>query len=178
MLSLARLLLAVPIAMVLAEEEPGSRFLAAGLILLAILTDFFDGLIARKLNQVTEFGKIIDPLADKIAVGVVAWVLAAKGKLPVWFLVSVLGRDGLILLGGIYLRRARGVVLQSNETGKWAVTCLAALILFTILELPEALWINRFLLAASTGLLVLSFGLYLRRFLEVSRREGVVHGHS
>ncbi len=178
LLSLARLLLTVPIAVLLAAGDHSSRTLAAVLIVVAILTDFFDGLVARKLGQVTEFGKIVDPLADKIAVGVVAWILAAKGSLPVWFLITILARDGLILLGGTYLKRTRGIVLQSNDAGKWAVTCLAVLLLFTILDIPGALWINQSLLAASTAMLVVSFGMYLRRFLDVSGKEGAVGGIS
>jgi len=172
-LSLARVVLVLPIAKLLAIDDPPSRYAAVGLIVVAVATDFLDGLIARKLHQVTEFGKIIDPVADKIAVAVVAAILTGQGKLPLWFLATVVLRDAAILLGGIYLRRRRRIVLQSNNAGKWAVTVIAALILFSILDLRGAGWICNVLLAGSTGLLVLSFGLYLRRFLAAIRTQGV-----
>lgn len=173
LLSIARVLLVIPIAKLLAIGDSPSRHLAVGLIAIAVSTDFFDGLIARKLHQVTDVGKIVDPLADKIAVGVVAYILAEQGRLPLWFLLTVLFRDAAIFLGGVYLRRAGGIILQSNATGKWAVTAVAALILFTILDIPGAGWLRNTLLVASTGLLVCSFGLYLRRFWIINRaREG------
>jgi CDP-diacylglycerol--glycerol-3-phosphate 3-phosphatidyltransferase len=168
-LTLLRVLLVVPIACLLVLGDPSSRMLAVGLIAVATLSDFLDGMIARKLRQVTEFGKILDPLADKVAVGVVACILAWQGKLPFWFLILVLLRDGAILSGGIYLRRTRGIVLQSNKTGKWAVTFIAALILLCVLDPAGAAWPHDLLLASSTLLLVISSALYLGRFLAVRR---------
>jgi CDP-diacylglycerol--glycerol-3-phosphate 3-phosphatidyltransferase len=171
-LTCVRVLLVIPIAFLLAPGDPSSRMAAVALIVAATLSDFFDGLIARKLHQVTEFGKILDPIADKIAVGVVAWILTQQGKLPVWFLFIVLLRDAAIFIGGVHLRRTKGIVLQSNYAGKWAVTVIAALILFSIVDLPGTAWLHDLLLAASTVLLALSSGLYLKRFLEVRRNPG------
>src|SRR6267143_4158173 len=171
-LSFVRVLLVIPIAMLLGGDDPSSRFAAAGLIVLAALTDYFDGLLARKLHQVTEVGKTIDPLADKIAVGVVAFVLTVQGKLPLWFLVLVLLRDGAIFLGAAYVRRVKGLVLQSNEAGKWAVSLIAALILVSVVDTGDLRWFKDLLLFAATGMLVLSFVLYLKRFLTVIRDPG------
>src|SRR2546427_6174349 len=138
-LSFVRVLLAIPIAMLLRDGDPSSRFAAAGLILLAAATDFLDGLIARKFHQVTDLGKTIDPVADKIVVGVVAIVLTQQGKLPLWFLSLVLLRDGAIFLGAVYVRRVKGLVLQSNEAGKWAVSLIAALILVSVVDTGDLL---------------------------------------
>jgi CDP-diacylglycerol--glycerol-3-phosphate 3-phosphatidyltransferase len=167
LLTILRVLLVIPIAYLLLLGDPFSRMLAVLLIAAATATDFLDGLIARKLHQVTEFGKILDPVADKIAVGVVAWILTQQGQLPVWFLVTVLLRDGVIFFAGVYLRRARGIVLQSNQAGKWAVTAIAALILLSVLDPPGAEWLHLLLLTTSTVLLAISSLLYLRRFLAV-----------
>jgi CDP-diacylglycerol--glycerol-3-phosphate 3-phosphatidyltransferase len=158
--------------MLLASDDPSSRFAAAGLIALAVATDFLDGLLARKFQQVTDLGKTIDPLADKIGVGVIAIVLAQHGKLPLWFLILVLLRDVAIFLGAAYVRRSRGVVLQSNEAGKWAVSLIAALILLCVLDTGDLRWIRELLLFATAGMLVLSFVLYLKRFLTVIRDPG------
>src|SRR5882762_5953351 len=120
-LSFIRVLLVIPIAILLTGDDPFSRFAAAGLIVLAASTDFLDGLLARKLHQETDLGKTIDPLADKLGVGLLAFVLTQQGKLPIWFLVLVLLRDGAIFLGAAYVRRLKVLVLQSNEAGKWGV---------------------------------------------------------
>src|SRR5258706_9842849 len=172
LLTLLRVLLVIPIAFLLVPGDHNSRVLALVLIAAATASDFLDGLIARKLHQVTEFGKILDPVADKIAVGVVAWILTQKGKLPVWFLVTVLVRDATIFLAGVYLSRTRGIVLQSNQAGKWAVTAIAALILLSVLDLPGSDWLHTLLLASSTLLLAISSGLYLQRFLAVRQGGG------
>jgi len=155
--------------MLLGGGDPSSRFEAAGLIVLAAATDFLDGLLARKFHQETNLGKAIDPLADKVAVGVVAFVLTQQGKLPLWFLVLVLLRDGAIFLGAAYVRRARDIILQSNEAGKWAVVLIAALILVSVVSTGDPRWFRDLLLLAATGMLVLSFVLYLKRFLTVIR---------
>ncbi len=82
-LSFLRILLVIPIAVLLLQPE--HRMLVVGLLLFAALTDLFDGYLARMLNEVSDFGKIIDPLADKIAVGVVCLILMVQGKVPLWF---------------------------------------------------------------------------------------------
>jgi CDP-diacylglycerol--glycerol-3-phosphate 3-phosphatidyltransferase len=172
MLSLSRVLLVIPIAKLLMAGDPASRMFAVVLAVAATLTDFFDGLIARKLNQVTNFGKIVDPIADKIAVGVVVCILTLQGRIPLWFLLIVLVRDAAILLGGLLVRKAKGVVLQSNAAGKWAVTFVAALIVFRMLGLPGLEWVSGLLLGGATALLALSSVLYVRRFYQLGRAEG------
>ena len=167
-LSFVRLLLAIPISLLLIRNEPASNVYAALLMVTAAVTDLFDGMLARMLNEVTEFGKIIDPLADKISVGIITIILAVQNKLPVWFLASVLVRDAIIFLGGVYIRRAKGIILQSNWTGKWAVTTVALFVLVVVLDLESVLWLKEVLLMASTIMLVISFVLYLKRFLQIA----------
>src|SRR5690242_4433284 len=117
-LSAVRMLLAVPIALLLLRNDPSQRALIALLIAGAGITDLADGYAARRLGQVTELGKVIDPLADKIAAGIVAAALALLGRIPLWFLGLVLGRDLFILLGGVYVRARTQTTLQSNTAGK------------------------------------------------------------
>lgn len=95
------------------------------IIIIGVATDFLDGFLARKLHQVTELGKIIDPLADKIAVGVYAILLAWTGDVPLWFVLFVLFRDVLIFAGGLYILRLKRVVPQSNWPGKISVNLIA-----------------------------------------------------
>ena len=97
--------------------------------LIGSLSDILDGHLARKLNQVTEFGKIIDPLADKIFVGVAAFIMAILNIIPLWFFIVIITRDVLILIGGIYAQRKLKYVLPSNYMGKIAVIILSLTIM-------------------------------------------------
>ncbi len=69
--------------------------------MIAAITDILDGYLARKFNQVTEFGKIIDPLADKIAIGAIIIKLFIIGVIPLYYFFMIIVRDVLIFLGGI-----------------------------------------------------------------------------
>ncbi len=170
-LSVLRILLVYPIIALLSSGAPTDRYAAAGLIVFAACTDFLDGLLARSLNQVSDIGKVIDPIADKLGIGAVAVALALKGALPVWFLLLLLARDVAIFFGGLYVQRTKGVILQSTMVGKWAAGSLAVLILGIVLDLPSFAPVVRALLIVSVCLLVISFGVYARRFVTLVRRH-------
>ncbi len=172
LMTLARIVLVVPIVLLLLDTGSDRRLLVLSLVAAAALTDLADGYLARRLGQVTELGKIIDPTADKLAVGAVMVVLASQGRVPWWFLGAVLMRDALILSAGAYLRSRRGLTLQSNLAGKWAVTSIALYILAVIADYPQIEQLRNFLIIASLSLLSLSSALYLRRFISVLRAPG------
>jgi cardiolipin synthase (CMP-forming) len=87
-------------------------------------TDFFDGYIARRTGSVTELGKMLDPLADRIFIVALAVALVAAEALPLWITIVVVGRDILILSLFPLLER-RGIErIQVNFTGKTATACL------------------------------------------------------
>lgn len=168
-LSFVRILLLPLIVYYLLDDSPMADLYAVAVIVVASLTDLFDGMLARKLNQVTELGKIIDPLADKICVGVVVAVLTYRGSIPLWFTAGVLSRDVLIFAGGLYARRRYGVVLMSNMLGKWAVTVTTLFVILVlidnrVLELPLNI-----LLVVSSVMMVLSFVMYGIRFRKILR---------
>ena len=131
----------------------------------AALTDKLDGVFARRFHETTEWGKILDPLADKIAVGVVGIVLLVLDAIPLWFVLVILGRDIAIFTGGIYLKSSRGIVLQSNETGKWAVGVLS-LTLFLMVIGVEGM-VTDILIGVTLLMLFLSLAFYIARFAQV-----------
>src|SRR5215831_15113631 len=147
-LSLLRIALVGPIIAALLENSPAGNLTAGLLVFAAAATDFFDGLLARRLNQISEFGKIVDPVADKIAVLGVAAVLVHLGRVPLWFFGVAASRDMLILAGGLYARKYFGVTLQSTQTGKWCVAVTAAYILERILAPESPEWISALLAGA------------------------------
>jgi CDP-diacylglycerol--glycerol-3-phosphate 3-phosphatidyltransferase len=166
-LSLVRVLLVYPIIRCILAGGPDDRLWAGVLIVLAGCTDFMDGLLARKLGQVSDVGKIIDPLADKLGIGAVAVALTFTGAIPVWFLALTLLRDAAIFAGGLYVQRTKGIILQSTMTGKWTAGVVAAYILSTVVDLPALRPAMPFLLTAAVALLGISFALYVRRFVAV-----------
>jgi CDP-diacylglycerol--glycerol-3-phosphate 3-phosphatidyltransferase len=165
LLSISRAFLAIPFVLVMLVPDPPLRVWGAVIIVLAMLTDKFDGVLARRYGQQTEWGKILDPLADKIGVATVALVLLWLGDIPLWFVGALLLRDFLIFGGGMVVKATRGVVLASNQYGKWTVGIVAVTLLLALLGvLPEIRWA---LLGASAAGLLLSFIMYGARFLEV-----------
>lgn len=86
-------------------------------------TDFLDGFVARRFDQVTKLGKILDPLIDRGLMATVGISLLLAGMLPWFFLAAILGRDLLILLGTLaFLRNVPDIAV--TKTGKFATACL------------------------------------------------------
>ncbi len=153
-ISLSRIVLAIPMAALLMS---GQNISALILGLVAVGTDLLDGYLARKLNQVSEYGKIIDPLADKIFVGTVAICLLINGMIPLWFVIAVLLRDLLILIGGIYAKGKVEIVIPSNYVGKITVIILALVMGGVIINIR---WCVDYGLYVALGALIVSLSVY------------------
>ena len=166
-LSVARALLSIPFALVMLTAAPSSRLWGAIMMVIAALTDKYDGVLARKYNQITEWGKILDPVADKIAVSAVAIVLLILGNIPVWYVVALLIRDALIFSGGLYVKTTKGIILQSNEAGKWTVG-IVSLALFLMVLNAQTILVDIFFWA-SVLLLLVSSSMYVKRFMNVMK---------
>jgi CDP-diacylglycerol--glycerol-3-phosphate 3-phosphatidyltransferase len=90
---------------------------------IAAWSDFFDGLIARRFDQVSELGKLLDPLADRVFIVALAIALVGRGTLPWWLALTIIGRDALLLVVFPFLER-RKVRIAVNFTGKTATAAL------------------------------------------------------
>lgn len=170
-LSLLRLLLAIPTVMAMVA---GEKTLAVTLFFLSAGTDYLDGWAARLRDEISELGRIIDPIADKVYVAAAVVTMLALDIIPLWLVVAVLARDLLILIGGVVVRRKTGEVLSSNWTGKWTVGVLSITLLLYYLEAPTAA-ITIFLLL-TVAMLLLSLLLYIRTALQHLATSG--HGEN
>lgn len=168
-LSLSRLVLVIPITLLLWYDGPLLWLFA--LVMLAILTDWFDGRLARWLDTESEWGKVLDPIADKI--GAVATISAltfrsAEPSLPAWFFIALMTRDLLILAGSLLIVRRSGKVAASVWAGKAATFWLAVTVLAAVLKADPP--VMQFCVWMTTALLALSFVVYLIRYLNAARR--------
>lgn len=166
LISILRIILLVPVSYLLLNNFESKNTLIIILILCMYVSDLLDGYLARKLNQVSELGKIIDPLADKISVVVIALILLYLGKLPFWFVGIIALRDLLIFGFGFYLDRKKDIRLMSNFPGKIAVFSIGLILLLTIADIPYLQTVTRFLYFISLVLIIYSSYLYFKRFRE------------
>ncbi len=165
-LSLFRLLLPIPFVIVMEDGTPDGRLWGGAIMIVAAITDKLDGYAARRFGQESDWGKILDPLADKVAVASVLFVLFVQGELPAWFLVLGLGRDLIILAGGVYLKRKTGILVPSNELGKWTVGIISLLLFILVIGCSG--FVTDILMIVSSAMMVLSLGLYWKRFRMLS----------
>ena len=133
---------------------PGYRWYVFWVVMAMIASDILDGALARARDEVTEWGKIIDPVADKLAVDSIAALLVYVKGMPLWVAAAVIGRDVLIVIGGILLATRIKAVPSSNFWGK-ATTCVMAALLLTFAmdfdpPKPILLPLAGFLIVAST----------------------------
>jgi CDP-diacylglycerol---glycerol-3-phosphate 3-phosphatidyltransferase len=123
LLSFLRILIIPVIVYLLTFSDRRSSLMAAALFLFASLTDFFDGYFARRNLSVSEIGKILDPLADKLLVSSVLIMLVAMDRpnepsVPGWLVVVILARElAVTILRGIAL--SEGIVMQAEKLGKY-----------------------------------------------------------
>ena len=145
-LTVSRLWLAAAFVLCFVVTVPG-RFSVAFLIFLtASLTDYLDGVIARKRGLITDFGKLMDPLADKILTASAFVSLCAIGGFPAWAVIVIISREFLIT-GLRSLAASKGVVMPAERLGKhktaWQmITIIYFLLLLSAGEWSSAGWIG------------------------------------
>ena len=161
-LSISRAVLVIPFVYVMLSSLSTARLWGAFIMILAALTDKFDGVLARKYGYETDWGRILDPVADKLAIAAGALVLLYLGDIPLWFVIALITRDVLIFLGGVYIKAKKGVVLPSNQIGKWAVGVISLAIFLLVLAGPSI--VASLCIWLSVVFLLVSFGSYVRRF--------------
>ena len=114
-------LVLIPVFVVVFFNTPREQDKVAAFIIFAVasITDMFDGMLARKLNQITDFGKLFDPLADKVMVVTAMVCQAIIGVFPWVAIIIVAAKELVMLFGGMFML-SKGVVVYSNYSGKTA----------------------------------------------------------
>lgn len=170
-LSFFRLLLVFPVWFSLNNfQDETYRILTFTLCIVAAITDYLDGYIARKRNEITEVGKIIDPLADKILVAVLTIKLYLLGEISNYYLLIIIFRDVIILLGGIIVSIKLKKVLPSNLLGKITVTIIGIVFLLVILGINKQGIVFLIFYYGSITLIYGSLAGYLIRAIEFLKK--------
>ncbi len=176
-LSLFRLLLAIPLWFLFDDfSSQSSRTIIFIICIIAALTDSLDGYLARKYNEITEFGKIIDPLADKVVVAVIIIKLFLLEEIPAFYFYLIIGRDLIIFIGGIIISNLIGKVLPSNVIGKITVSVIGIVILLTILNIDRNYLLFNFFYYLSIALMIISiiaYGIRASEFIKRKRHESI-----
>ncbi|KOU76716.1 phosphatidylglycerophosphate synthase [Streptomyces sp. MMG1533] len=174
LLTMLRLLL-VPgfVALMLADGgyDPAWRSFAWAAFAVAMITDLFDGHLARTYNLVTDFGKIADPIADKAIMGAALICLSALGDLPWWVTAVILGRElGITLLRFLVIRYG---VIPASRGGKLKTLTQGVAVGMYVLALTGWLATLRFWVMAAAVVLTVVTGLDYVRQAIVLRRQGI-----
>lgn len=172
-LAVLRMLLIIPFVMIMeialgTENKPLEitlRIISFVIFVGASVTDYYDGQIARKYNLVTNLGKLLDPLADKLLVISALVVLTKYGKINLWIVLIIIFRE-LLITGLRSIVAAEGVVIAAETLGKLkTVTQMAALSL--IILIPLKYTVNNILLLVPLILTVLSGLEYMMKSKDV-----------
>ena len=179
-LSMARGVLVVPIAWLVYRGGPVGPMFA--LIGLAIATDWFDGRVARMTNTVSEWGKVLDAVADKLAAAAVTVALLTRPEppnLPLWFVALAVSRDVLLAVGGLLQTRRLGHFTSSLWSGKVAVGALALTVVVALLGPPVATpRVMEALVGATAAIMAVSVVKYTWRFARIMRHGEAALGPS
>ena len=157
----------IPVFLILYYRQ--ERYFALGVFLLASFTDLLDGYIARKYNLITNFGKLMDPLADKLMVISVLLVQTISGILPPAAVIVVILKEIIMVLGGVYMLK-KGIVVYSEPVGKAAQFLFIVAISLSFFHedfIARGLlqW-DMMLLWISVGLTLLALTFYARRAID------------
>ena len=110
-----------------------NRYISLALFVVASVTDWFDGYLARKNNLVTNFGKFMDPLADKLLVCSAMICMIELNRLPAWFVIIIIGRE-FIISGFRLIAAENGIVIAANYWGKFKTASQMIMIILLILH--------------------------------------------
>ena len=130
-LTVFRVILVIPFVALMLN---GYDLWAVAVFIIASLTDLLDGKIARKYNLITDFGKFMDPLADKLLVCAAMICLVEMGRLPAWMVIVIISRE-FIISGFRLVASDNGVVIAASYWGKFKTTFQMLMIIVLILNL-------------------------------------------
>lgn len=166
-LSFYRFLILIPVIILFPDNSNTSKVIILCLFFSAIISDILDGILARKLNQISELGKILDPVIDKISIGIIGILLIIYRDLPVWVMIIVIFRDILIFSGGLYIKIKKRITLTSIFSGKITALFISLTGILYFLEFYKFAYPFLYL---TLFLILYSLIVYFLKFLEALKQ--------
>lgn len=157
----------------LGGEMAASKWIALAIFCIASLTDLLDGKIARKYNLVTNFGKFMDPLADKLLVGAAMICLVEMGRLPAWIVIVIISRE-FIISGFRLIASDNGIVIAASYWGKFKTVFQMAMVIVLIMDLGGVFdVIGQVLIWVALALTIISLIDYVAKNIQVLTNGGM-----
>lgn len=166
LISFSRIFVAIPVIWLHQSNELQITWLIGLLVFYGIISDYLDGMIARRTDTISEWGKILDPFADKFTALLLFVYTVIIGYIPLWFLIVEIARDVVIASGSLYIKKTRGATPMSVMSGKWSVNALSAYWMSAFF-LPDLIWFQQFWLGCTLALMFFSFIDYLYLFKQI-----------
>ena len=148
------------------------RIVANVLFIVASLTDLFDGKIARKYNLVTNFGKFMDPLADKLLVCSALICLIELGQLPAWVVIIIISRE-FIISGFRLVAADNGVVIAASYWVKFKTTFQMAAVILMIFNIPALTLVTNIVVVIAVALTIISLVDYVAKNIKILTEGGM-----
>lgn len=161
-LTIFRVILILPFCFFLMTDYAGvaSKWIALGIFIVASLTDLLDGKIARKYNLVTNFGKFMDPLADKLLVSAAMIALIELHRIPAWIVIVIISRE-FIISGFRLIASDNGVVLAASYIGKFKTTFQMLMVCLMIADISQIQIVTDVVMYIALALTIISLIDYL-----------------
>lgn len=163
MISFSRIFIAIPVVYLHYINDFQITNTMAILIFYGVISDYLDGYIARKTNTISEMGKMMDPVADKLCALILFIYTVWIGWIPLWFLLFAMARDISIMAGSYFIKKKYDKVAMAIMTGKISVNMLA-FYWIAVFFFPEATNVHMFLMASSVTLMAISWIDYFNRY--------------
>ena len=145
-------------------------YIALGIFIVASLTDLIDGHIARKYNLVTNFGKFMDPLADKLLVCAALIALVELNRIPAWIVILIISRD-FIISGFRRVASDNHVVIAASYWGKFKTVFQMVMVCLMIADIPQLRVVTNIIMWIALALTMISLIDYLAKNKDVMREQ-------
>ena len=156
------------VVFMLVDITPFDKWIALAVFIVASLTDLLDGKIARKYDLVTNFGKFMDPLADKLLVCSALICLVALGRITAWIVIVIIARE-FIISGFRLIASDNGVVIAASYWGKFKTTFQMVMICLMIADIAALALLTDVVMWAALALTVISLADYLWKNKDVMK---------
>ncbi len=148
------------VVFLLVDITPYDKWIALAIFVVASLTDLADGKIARKYNLITNFGKFMDPLADKLLVCSAMIALIELGRIPAWIVIVIIARE-FIISGFRLVASDNGVVIAASYWGKFKTVSQMAMVILMIADIPQLQIVTTVIMYIALVLTIVSLVDYL-----------------